>query len=861
MTSIAVMKRFIRSAYKQNPNQALKSLNTALDNFKELSKEEQTIVNGAVKKAYEALQAKGVKVSKTASKSKSSSQGKSSSKETNLRAILRNFKEKVGAERYRSATRGTDIPKDMERPALKRGKRATAKKGYTSNQFGTFKNKIGKVYYESRANRMDVNQPSRYRTPKLAHGGQIMVGDIVNLPEIKMRDGKTQFERVSNGKIISIEDGIYEVLNPQTNRIHRVSKEQIEEVSKDAKGGGVNSKMSYDDFVETLQEYEIEGGYGKSMEKGYRMYYLPKDNPYLNTKFPYQNKKKAYEVYLKLEKGAKGGKVMYAKGGGVSRSQKQYNKMVDEYKYFVVDLEKKRALSGWEYKEDANDELSHYDGDKNFKVVAERTLSSMGIENPKDRFKKSTYDGGKTMYANGGKVNLSFNYNPSNISNEEVVKIVKPYTNNYRHNNDFDEVSFFVMGLTKEKANALKTELNMEDTYNLEIDSSRYDDGGEMMYAEGGETNAKYLDSLSESKRNAILNNIAEHYAISVEEAEDEVKDSEAEMLYEYIANDNDLRMIVYKDMQKGYAKNEMTEYAKGGQAKMKFKKGDKVVGSFKYEYGQGLQIVSNLDLSNTEQVKGVISNEKNIDKTTMYYIRFDNGEELSFPDFAINHFIRKSSYANGGMMKYAQGGVFEHGLQKGDKIVEVVENEYLVVESDSGVMSVVDIEKGSRFILGLDDSKTSGSRKDMGEVGLNDAMEYINYVKKQKMAQGGFVGSGAGADMTPTMMGGGMGNVQDAIMADGGKVGDKVQLLQGLKTEHIFRNFPEGEYEIKKIIKGNDTSPEGFYEIENQDGRRTQFKKSRFALVSSKGFMADGGEVTEMERSQARKSNLKLSL
>jgi hypothetical protein len=58
-----------------------------------------------------------------------------------------------------------------------------------------------------------------------------------------------------------------------------------------------------------------------------------------------------------------------------------------------------------------------------------------------------------------------------------------------------------------------------------------------------------------------------------------------------------------------------------------------------------------------------------------------------------------------------------------------------------------------------------------MGDVGLNKAMEYINYVKKQKMAQGGFVGGGAGSDMTPTMMGGGMGNVQDAIMADGGEV------------------------------------------------------------------------------------------
>jgi hypothetical protein len=88
--------------------------------------------------------------------------------------------------------------------------------------------------------------------------------------------------------------------------------------------------------------------------------------------------------------------------------------------------------------------------------------------------------------------------------------------------------------------------------------------------------------------------------------------------------------------------------------------------------------------------------------------------------------------------VKRAQGGVFEHGLSKGDKIVEVVDDKYLVIESKDGVMSVINIEKGGRFILGLDDSKDSGSRKDVGKVGLDEAMQYINYVKNQKMSNGG---------------------------------------------------------------------------------------------------------------------------
>jgi hypothetical protein len=76
-----------------------------------------------------------------------------------------------------------------------------------------------------------------------------------------------------------------------------------------ANGGEMEDKMSYDEFVETLQEYEIEGGFGKTIEKGYKMYYLPNNNPYLNTKFNHRNKRKAYQEYLKMSKYAKGGEI------------------------------------------------------------------------------------------------------------------------------------------------------------------------------------------------------------------------------------------------------------------------------------------------------------------------------------------------------------------------------------------------------------------------------------------------------------------------------------------------------------------------------------------------------------------------
>jgi len=80
---------------------------------------------------------------------------------------------------------------------------------------------------------------------------------------------------------------------------------------------------------------------------------------------------------------AKGGAI---KGAG-SRAKNQYNKDVDAYKWFIVDLKAKKAISGWEFKSDAQDALTDYDGDKNYKLVAESKLKSIGVANPKQEFK------------------------------------------------------------------------------------------------------------------------------------------------------------------------------------------------------------------------------------------------------------------------------------------------------------------------------------------------------------------------------------------------------------------------------------------------------------------------------------------
>lgn len=115
----------------------------------------------------------------------------------------------------------------------------------------------------------------------------------------------------------------------------------------------------------------------------------------------------------------------YANGGDVNakrsrRTKEQiakdnYNKEVDAYKWYVIDLENKKATSGWEYKSDAQDDLKdNHEGDKNFKVVAKSSLKSMNIPDPNESWK----------YAEGGEV--TFEDKSTAIAKNFVGKKVEP---------------------------------------------------------------------------------------------------------------------------------------------------------------------------------------------------------------------------------------------------------------------------------------------------------------------------------------------------------------------------------------------------------------------------------------------------
>jgi hypothetical protein len=59
------------------------------------------------------------------------------------------------------------------------------------------------------------------------------------------------------------------------------------------------------------------------------------------------------------------------------KSDKQYNKEVDAYKFFVYNLDNEKVESGYEYQGDAKDAASDYD---NAKVVTINQLKKMDID-------------------------------------------------------------------------------------------------------------------------------------------------------------------------------------------------------------------------------------------------------------------------------------------------------------------------------------------------------------------------------------------------------------------------------------------------------------------------------------------------
>jgi hypothetical protein len=59
--------------------------------------------------------------------------------------------------------------------------------------------------------------------------------------------------------------------------------------------------MTFNEFKETLLEYEIEGGFGSTIEKGLEVYYVPDNQELFRKRVKHRNKRKAYNQLVKKQ--------------------------------------------------------------------------------------------------------------------------------------------------------------------------------------------------------------------------------------------------------------------------------------------------------------------------------------------------------------------------------------------------------------------------------------------------------------------------------------------------------------------------------------------------------------------------------
>ena len=164
-------RKIKQEAEKSNAKPTIKTAAKLVASYGSLSKSAKKAAMGVIDKAYDML-----------SSEKGAARITTPFKELYAK-FLREYRAGGSAKAaWKEGTSGTrDVPKDAGRDALKKGKRTVKLKGYTSNQYGRWKNKVGSTYYESRSNRMDVNIPVSKKKVKLAYGGTtqgegVMVG-------------------------------------------------------------------------------------------------------------------------------------------------------------------------------------------------------------------------------------------------------------------------------------------------------------------------------------------------------------------------------------------------------------------------------------------------------------------------------------------------------------------------------------------------------------------------------------------------------------------------------------------------------------------------------------------------------------
>jgi hypothetical protein len=218
-----------------------------------------------------------------------------------------------------------------------------------------------------------------------------------------------------------------------------------------------------------------------------------------------------------------------------------------------------------------------------------------------------------------------------------------------------------------------------------------FEDGGDMEYAKGGQTKSHFIDldaaGLNDSSFKRWLKN--NNISFSILEAQGDAgynpfvrfagsREDLKSLIDNYYNNDKETINVYYEQIEK---------YAKGGQTSPQresySKRGDQEVKAKPVGYRFTEKLANRLG-------KNVYTKptQEQVEKYRGRGVYFENRKDKS-------DLNPRAMFEEGGDMEYAKGGVAEHGLQKGDKIIHATKS-LILVEND-GKLYRINIEEGTR--------------------------------------------------------------------------------------------------------------------------------------------------------------------
>jgi hypothetical protein len=328
--------------------------------------------------------------------------------------------------------------------------------------------------------------------------------------------------------------------------------------------------------------------------------------------------------------------------------------------------------------------------------------------------KSGNLDKSNIKYANGGGVGIL----------EQRIALAKKKSKVAKDGKYFGGEVYLVL---QHKTDPEEIFVISQFNYNIDKHNNKWNDYNIVFktneYANGGVLNGNYLDTISNDKKNEILKNIANHYGISVAEAKAEVIDADAEMLYEYIANDKSLKMSVYNDFE--YGKFAKGTTVKGGGGEGEFwavASGRKLMGAFpnkkpkQSQYrlvgtGHGWNIKPYAEVQKEGAKDREFEKWELVKEPTDYYLivehDYTSGRETNF------YQKPKNKYVNGGNTSIRKQKM-ETTNETRNRELNELQKQMLVNETDKVLfLTVEEIEEIQVLLSQMEDKSLSKEERD----------------------------------------------------------------------------------------------------------------------------------------------------